>query len=166
MTDYPTFVNSRFKRLESLAASLHHASTGICGEVQELLAATTRENLSEELGDLDFYITQFKTLLLETGFRWNYRALYPMSLEHVSISLRNHSGELLDLTKKGWIYNKEIPFDAYVFNLNMLDSAIDIFCGLLGFDRESVRRANVEKLMARYPQGYSDQAAQERKDKQ
>lgn len=166
MHDYPTFVNSRFKRLDSLAASLHHASTGICGEVQEFLAATTRENLSEELGDLDFYITQFKTLLIEQGLRWESRYLYPMSLEHASIALRNHSGELLDLTKKGWIYNAEVPLGSYIFPINMLDSAVSLFCTLLGFDRDSIRRANMEKLMARYPQGYSDQAAQERKDKQ
>lgn len=163
---YREFVNTRFKRLGSPAGDLLHAAIGICGEVQELLAASTRENIVEELGDICFYCAAFELVAVEMGVRIIAHPGFDCSLEHCGISLRNHSGEMLDTCKKFFIYNKPVVFDdSLLFNHRNVMNRVQNYCNILGFDFEAILRTNVEKLKLRYPEGYTDQAAQERKDK-
>lgn len=64
--DYPSFVESRFKKLPKQVETLLHAAVGISGEAGELLdivkkgwiygEAVSVEHLEEELGDLLFYV--------------------------------------------------------------------------------------------------------------
>jgi len=169
MTDpeYTEFVNSRFKRLGTPEGDLLHAVIGMVGEAGELLQANSRQNISEELGDLDFYFTQGKLIITELGPRWDYAAVARscQSLEHAQISLRANTIQMLDLAKKGFIYNKPLVLSQFQWNMLMVNHRIEDFCELLGFDRQSIRRENVEKLKLRFPTGYSDQAAQLRADK-
>lgn len=75
--NYRDFVEKLFKYMESSALSIHHAATGIAGEAGELLDASKKhwiynkpidlENVTEELGDLLFYIT---AMLNMTGLTW------------------------------------------------------------------------------------------------
>lgn len=165
--DYSEFVNSRFKRLGSPSGDLIHATIGMMGEYVELAGASTRKNLIEELGDLDFYWTQAQLLFLEKGARWDYSRFgrAPQSFEHCLISLRNHCGEMLDLSKKVFIYNKEIPSGRFEFSMIQINFRIEDLCDFLATTRSAVRLTNVDKLKLRYPTGYSDQAAQDRADK-
>lgn len=165
--EYREFVATRFKRQGSLSADLLHAAIGISGEVQELLAANTRENISEELGDILFYCAAFELVALEAGQRIVATLGFDCSLEHAAISFRNHAGEMLDQCKKFHIYNKPVVFsDSLLFNYRNIVNRVQNYCHILGFDFEAIMRSNYEKLKLHYPEGYSDQAAQERKDKQ
>jgi len=65
MKDYQNFVEVLFKKMETPAATLMHASVGLSGETGELLDACKKqwvygkpldvENVIEELGDIRFY---------------------------------------------------------------------------------------------------------------
>ena len=62
---YKDFVEALFKKLDTPAATLHHAATGMAGEAGEFLDASKKpwaygkaldlDNCIEELGDLRFY---------------------------------------------------------------------------------------------------------------
>lgn len=70
---YPTFVETLFKNLDTVSATLHHATTGMSGEAGELLDMTKKvwangkpldvEHMVEELGDLRFYYQAALNLL-------------------------------------------------------------------------------------------------------
>lgn len=172
---YTEFVLSRFKQLGNLdditgipnSGSLIHATIGMMGEYVELAGASSRKNIIEELGDLDFYWTAARSVFILMGARWDFESIprASMSYEHALISLRNHTGEMLDLAKKMFIYSKAIPPDRFFFSMMQINHRIEDICDTLATTREAVRITNVEKLKLRYPTGYSDQAAQARADK-
>jgi NTP pyrophosphatase (non-canonical NTP hydrolase) len=79
-SDYEKFVNSRIKKggsilqsLTPISANIWHMGTGICTEAGELMSSIKkytvyekpldRENLIEELGDLEFYLAGLRTAL-------------------------------------------------------------------------------------------------------
>lgn len=163
--DYSDFVDSRFKKLGAIPDDLLHCAVGMMGEWGEAMQAMTRENFLEELGDFDFYLTQMKRILVEAGVRFEEHFSFPMQFDQTMIAIRNHTTEILDLAKKGFIYKKEIPPERYRLNVDFLDHRLSHLCEFMGATRESVRISNVEKLKRRYPEGYSDQAAQARADK-
>jgi NTP pyrophosphatase (non-canonical NTP hydrolase) len=114
--DYETFVISRFKQMESTAASLMHSAAGISGE----------------------------------------------------------AGEILDTAKKIWVYNQRlttvnkegtIHADHLVEELGDMFFYATMLMVQLNVDLPTVLAANKAKLLKRYPEGYSDQAALARKDK-
>ncbi|GIW60333.1 MAG: hypothetical protein KatS3mg087_1399 [Patescibacteria group bacterium] len=87
-------------------------------------------------------------------------------LIHMAMGISGEAGELLDCIKKYVIYNK--PLDVN----NLIEEIGDIFYFLVGLmewegiDPEVVISALEHKLYTRYTSGYSDEAAQNRADKQ
>lgn len=105
---YPTFVDNLFKEMDTVAASLHHATTGIAGE----------------------------------------------------------GGELLDVSKKTWIYGKPLDVEHLIEELGDLRYYYQQVLNMLGLSDKDIQAANMRKLMKRYPDGvYSDKHAQQRLDK-
>jgi NTP pyrophosphatase (non-canonical NTP hydrolase) len=97
------------------------------------------------------------------------KTLTPEKVEawHMATGISGEAGELLDAVKKMVIYNR--PED----RLNLIEELGDIEFYLQGirkvFDikRGDTLDANIDKLMnKRYPNGYSDAAAQARADKE
>lgn len=72
-TEYPEFVDSRTKELDSTTQNMLHMAVGISGEAGELLDAIKKvwiynkepdwQNIAEELGDLLFYIQGMANIL-------------------------------------------------------------------------------------------------------
>lgn len=87
-------------------------------------------------------------------------------LLHASIGAASEAGELLDAVKKHWVYGK--PFDVQNAIEEIGDQLfyLQALCNLIGTSFSEVIQANVRKLNARYPGGYTDAAAIERADKQ
>ncbi len=87
-------------------------------------------------------------------------------LLHAAVGVAGEAGEVLDTVKKTWIYNKELDYE------NLLEEAGDLLfytTALLihsGYSLSDALEHNKAKLAKRYPEGYTDQAAQERADKQ
>lgn len=170
---YYEFVQTRAKWMPSIAEDLHHASTGIMGEVVEFLFAKDREEMIEELGDLEFYVAHFelateKFVPADKRYRVPRRRvdLFPnRNFSEAQSALLRFAGELLDLTKKAWIYNKELQVQDFAPVYYGLISAMWDLHKFLATSEAELKFKNVEKLRKRYPDGYTDEAAQARADK-
>lgn len=157
--------------LQSLNAEkchLLHMAVGISGEASELLDAQLHDidNITEELGDIEFYLRG-----LEQGLGLNApTAVTAMNIDRKNLARRKLqvvAGDILDLVKKHVIYNKELPLEELKEMITNLHATLAGCYIIYGVTRDQVIAANIEKLSKRY-QGltYSDQAAQERADKQ
>lgn len=164
--------------LNSLSASrchLLHMAIGICGEVGELVLAafnSDRENIVEELGDIEFYLEGFFQ-----GLNCNQLSLsempdpYPRMLPIQSLPII--SADLLDVTKKLVIYDKQNDhtFHELTEAAMKMRKVLDLYYAEPTFfqnpiTREEAIQANISKLGKRYLSfKYSDKSAQERADK-
>lgn len=87
-------------------------------------------------------------------------------LMHMALGICGEAGEIADALKKAAIYNKPLDRDNVVEELGDLLFYMQGVMNDLGISWDEVVKFNITKLAARYPAGYSDQAAQERADKQ
>lgn len=87
-------------------------------------------------------------------------------LWHMATGVSGEAGELTDAIKRCTIYNKQIDWDNVVEELGDLEFYMEGIRSALGISREFTLEKNIEKLGKRYRDlVYSDQAAQERADK-
>jgi len=152
-----------------------HATLGIVGEVLELkegLASTLPhaeqlENIIEELGDTEFYITQLRQRL--TLPRPDFQAmtlnrgLSPVAIVDMMVI---NAGHLLDATKRVMIYNQQVDPDKYQALLHKLEYNMACFYSVYHVSRNQALQANLEKLDKRYPGfTFTNEAAHTRADK-
>lgn len=95
-------------------------------------------------------------------------SLSPLDCEllHAILGLSGEAGELLDSLKKSIIYRQSIDLVHIREELGDIEFFLEALRQCLNIDREETIEHNIIKLQTRYGQSYSDQAAQERKDKQ
>lgn len=183
----PTFeqmVKNLFKIPAGYGSGMMHAAIGIVGESGELREAGNRKNLTEECGDLEFYMEacwqQMTTpidrsqLIMEQKTGQDLRvATDNMNLGNIIDHIHTISADILDKAKKVWIYqsgNKDKEIAALLLKL---DFNIWKLYDIAGFTRDYIRRSNQDKLLGtdtttgRYGSGrYSDAAALARADKE
>ena len=87
-----------------------------------------------------------------------------VDLVHMALGLAGEAGEVVDLIKKHFAYNKVLDVDLLVEELGDVEFYLEGIRQAIGVGREEVIKKNMEKLMKRYPDGYSDQAALKRAD--
>ena len=90
------------------------------------------------------------------------------NLTHVALGLLTEAGEVGTTVKRHVIYNKELTQDMrqnLAEELGDLAWYMALACETLGLSLGDVLQENIEKLQARYPNAYSDQAAEGRADK-
>jgi hypothetical protein len=169
---YYDFVKSRVKWLPSLQEDLIHATIGIVGELIELRAANTRENILEELGDIEFYCVHYELAWARFGATLRQDPIMPQDLFALNLTWAldeclHTAGNLLDGAKKLWVYNKSPDqlFDAAERLYKSLRSFLFQIHALLAISEGTLRASNEAKLRLRYPVGYTDAAAQARADK-
>ena len=176
MTEYEAMVTRLFKPMENNGHQAHHATTGICGEVAELLAATDRTNIIEELGDLLFYRVALSQRLSQRpgGIEETKEVIesryYRPDTGSVLINLVIIAGNMLDLTKKAWIYSDSPKGDLKEYEiwqqLALFDLNFTYYLGLLNLGMGDIEKANMTKLGQRYSSGsYSNEQALARADK-
>jgi NTP pyrophosphatase (non-canonical NTP hydrolase) len=86
---------------------------------------------------------------------------------HMAVGVCGEAGELIDAIKKEAIYCKEVDRDNVIEELGDLEFYMEGLRQSFGITRQETINANIKKLSKRYNElRYSDQAAQERKDKQ
>lgn len=88
-----------------------------------------------------------------------------LDLLHGAVGVSGEAGELLDCIKKSWVYNKPIDEANIIEECGDTLFYIQMICNNLGVDLTFLLEQNVLKLRKRYPDGYSDAAAQTRADK-
>lgn len=88
-------------------------------------------------------------------------------LNHMAMLLAGESGELVDAIKKHTIYGKDLDFVNVIEELGDIEFALEAIRKALGIHRDETLVMNIEKLMARYPNGkFSNADAQARADKE
>lgn len=97
--------------------------------------------------------------------------IYPTqgeNLNHVALGILTEAGEIGTTVKRHVIYNKPITEEMHenlVEELGDLVWYVALACYALGVEFATVLKMNIEKLQVRYPNAYSDQAAEDRADK-
>ncbi len=86
-------------------------------------------------------------------------------LWHMATLLVGEAAEILDAVKKHVIYNKPLNVENIHEEMGDSEFAMEGIRQILGLLRSSILDGNKAKLMLRYKDGYSDQAAQNRQDK-
>lgn len=84
---------------------------------------------------------------------------------HAAVGISGEAGELLDAVKKNWAYNKPLDVENVAEELGDLLFYVQLLMILCNLDIDTILQMNVTKLQKRYPNGYSDAAAQLRADK-
>lgn len=88
------------------------------------------------------------------------------NLIHLTLGVAGESGELVDAVKKHVIYNKDLDVTNLVEEMGDLLFYIQGIALQLGIDFTEIMEYNIDKLKQRYPTNYTDEAAQQRRDKQ
>lgn len=77
------------------------------------------------------------------------------SLIHGALMLSGEAGELVDLIKKHTMYSKRLDIDEVINEMGDVEYALSVIRQALRISREEVLLANIEKLEARHPTGYT-----------
>lgn len=168
------------KELTAVTADLWHAATGVAGETSEILEAAAavskdspldRENMIEELGDMEFYIEQARQNIgLSRADTMPGFVKTGASVMVAAVVLAIAGGKFLDLVKKAVVYQKAIEKSAFAKALAEVEAGMESLRMAANISYEQTIAGNIYKLAegpnARYKDGYSDQAAQDRADKQ
>jgi len=186
-TDYIQMVNLYAKpgvqivdKLTPLNSHIWHMGTGIAGEAAELLGAYDAsmcenqvldvENVVEELGDIEFFLSGLRvalwiTRIQTTGDVDNSYDNYPASV--LSIKLVIECGNLLDLVKKKVVYNKEIEQQKFIDVLTRIESIMYCIRIISDISHEEVIAANKRKLNIRHDNSaFTDEKQTDRADKE
>jgi hypothetical protein len=172
---YADFVRGLFVKPDDLPGRLHHAATGMIGEAVELKHHISWANLVEEAGDWEFYYQAF----WNTKDDWAKHCIpanispakyiTPDGLRASFDQLIHACADVLDLTKKIWIYGEDVNKRAEAMVIALMNARY----GMEGVYRHTnltypvAIAENRSKLLIRYPGGgYTDKAAQDRADKQ
>lgn len=91
---------------------------------------------------------------------------HQQSCIHAAIGAAGEAGELADAIKKYWVYGKELDRANVIEELGDMRFYMQALQNLLGITDQEVILQNARKLEKRYPQGYTDDAANARADKE
>lgn len=147
---------------------LLHAAMGICTEVGELYNLQSEQHEIEELGDVCWYVA----LALDAAdSSWEAIRIVPEN-EFLDVAVGQNALEalvmlgtdLLDLVKKQIFYGREIKNERVLEILALIKNSLHygIAMGSSDATLDDVINANVKKLMTRYPDKFTEDAANNR----
>lgn len=88
-----------------------------------------------------------------------------MRILHGAIGISGEAGELMDSLKKVLMYGKPLDKEHLKEECGDLLWYMSILLHEIGSDFEQVMQKNIDKLSKRYPEGFTEKDAIERKDK-
>lgn len=165
--NYPEFVRSRFKPGEKIAEEMTpHKLKALYAHIMQ--AVRVSDNLDVAKKYAIYNDDKFGLATLYFGNAFKDSAITPDQAEllHAAIGIAGEAGELLDAVRKHVFDGQPLDRDNIVEELGDLCFYLQAALQVIGHDREWVEACNMTKLSKRYEGGYSDQQAQERKDKQ
>ena len=80
------------------------------------------------------------------------------------LGLAGESGETLDMIKKWVFHEKELDKEHLKKEIGDVMWYVAMICESAGFDLDDVMQTNVDKLKARYPEGFDTYLANHRKE--
>ena len=139
-----------------------HSLLGLSTELEELRGALDlldMPNIIEEIGDMLWYV---HILYDVYGFSYpepshpEVKLSSVLSVSHCVTSLSEFIADMMDLYKRHIFYNQELDVDELE---NMVDAVV-YYLEILSYrsagSMSEVMEKNIEKLAARYPEGFSD----------
>lgn len=100
----------------------------------------------------------------KSDFEYVTRGTEADRLTLAALGIGGESGEFVDLIKKFVYHAKPLDRDKAAKELGDLLWYIALAADALGTDLEIVAQMNIQKLLVRYPEGFSPQASAERAD--
>jgi len=144
---------------------LLHAAMGLCTEVGELFEVESEQHLIEEVGDVYWYLAlahdalglDFERYEIEIDLdTWNPRGESPIE------SLSIYTTDLLDMVKKQVFYGRTIDLQKAELTLFTLKAVLKAALIMEDIDPKAVLQANINKLTTRYPEKFTEEAANNR----
>lgn len=80
------------------------------------------------------------------------------------LGLAGESGELLDMFKKWIFHNKTLDREHAKKELGDVMWYVAMICHSMGWDLDEIMQMNVDKLKARYPEGFDTELSNHRKE--
>ncbi len=166
--NYSEFVRSRFKSGEKIAEEMNHNKLAILlgcideviNEAKWLDVAKKEAIYNKRMGMVFYPEDKLKKL----------KKLRPTpsqcELLHAAIGIAGEAGELLDAVRKHVFDGQPLDEDNVIEELGDLCFYLEAAMQVMNAFRYEIEQENQAKLSKRYEGGYSDQQAQERKDKQ
>ena len=168
--NYSEFVRSKFKPGEKIAAEMtpHKAAaldfrSDVLVCHSEILDKVKKYAIyNKEVGKWYDFVNP------ERADRFKDFTLTPQQAEllHAAIGLAGEAGELLDTVRKHVFDGQPMDRENVIEEIGDLGFFIEAFLQIIGVSREEIEQRNMAKLSKRYEGGYTDQQAQERKDKE
>lgn len=87
-----------------------------------------------------------------------------MSLSNVGLGLTGEAGECADIIKKHLHHGHELDAEHLKKELGDVLWYVAVGCEVLGTTMEDVMNLNINKLKARYPEGFDPEKSQHRKE--
>lgn len=163
--DYMSLALRSAKDLGASNEDFAHAALGLVDEAYELKLATSEENALEELGDLVWFIALAGRALdcnpfyLEAGLHSGSRD--SGTLGTMVEFLGEHAAYIAGPAKK-WLVSGKRPDDTIAHRLARMVYLVRAVAEMYGWTLEHVQEANIRKLAARYPEGFTDWHANHR----
>lgn len=83
---------------------------------------------------------------------------------NASFGLSGETGELNDILKKWMFHGHELEEEKVKKELGDIMWYVAMMCESFGFKMEEIMQLNIDKLKARYPEGFSEYDSQHRKE--
>ena len=80
------------------------------------------------------------------------------------LGLAGETGELLDMIKKWIFHNKEFDYEHAKKELGDICWYIAMIAQSFGWNLDEIMKMNIDKLKARYPEGFDTELSNHRKD--
>lgn len=87
-----------------------------------------------------------------------------MSLSNVGLGLTGEAGECADIIKKHLHHDHELNPEHLKKELGDVLWYVAVGCEILGTTMEEVMQMNIDKLKARYPEGFDSEKSKHRKE--
>ena len=164
---YSEFVRSRFKSGEKIAEEMTPEKAAV---IQRRLNLVVHQSVALDLAKKQTIYNKHQGLyaMAEDAHRLKDFKPTPEQCEllHAAIGIAGEAGELLDAVRKHVFDGQPLDEDNIIEELGDLCFYIEAACQSIKMKRDDIEELNMAKLFERYKDGYSDQQAQERKDKQ
>lgn len=154
-------LSNQFNVDEKMQKTLH-AVMGILTETDELddnmyAMKFDSTNALEEVGDVMWYIAIILREYPEVSPYKSFSAY--VDSKHALRMLIKNSHKMLDLLKKKIFYNKEMDMVKFENYLSEIFTSTESIVDLYGINIEDVMQKNIDKLVARYGDKFSSEAA-------
>ena len=106
-------------------------------------------------------LNQYQELALRTA---GHSRDVQKTLTNTALGLAGESGEVADIIKKTFYHGHPLDKEALYKELGDVLWYLAVMADALGYNLDEIAQANVDKLRARYPEGFSEERSLNRDD--